>query len=81
MDYAETLKLAMTQIMAHKLRSFLTLLGMIIGMTAFMLVLSLLESGRALRDWARTRGIAELGLSEPSSENGAVQTVIPRALA
>jgi putative ABC transport system permease protein len=29
--------------MSHKLRSFLTLLGMIIGMTAFMVVLSLLQ--------------------------------------
>ena len=50
MDYAETLKLAMTQIMAHKLRSFLTLLGMIIGMTAFMLVLSLLQGFKVYVD-------------------------------
>ncbi|MBX3265234.1 MAG: ABC transporter permease [Acidobacteria bacterium] len=42
MNIAETLKLAFDSIMAHKLRSFLTLLGMIIGMTAFMIVLSLL---------------------------------------
>ncbi len=42
MNFAETLKLAFDSIMAHKLRSFLTLLGMIIGMTAFMVVLSLL---------------------------------------
>ena len=42
MNFAETLKLAFDSIMAHKLRSFLTLLGMIIGMTAFMIVLSLL---------------------------------------
>ncbi|QYO63218.1 ABC transporter permease [Leptolyngbya sp. 7M] len=43
MNIAETLKLAFASIMAHKLRSFLTLLGMIIGMTAFMVVLSLLQ--------------------------------------
>ena len=43
MNFAETLKLAMSAIWAHKLRSFLTLLGMIIGMTAFMVVLSLLQ--------------------------------------
>ncbi|HMQ04531.1 MAG TPA: ABC transporter permease [Pyrinomonadaceae bacterium] len=43
MNFAETLKLALSSIMAHKLRSFLTLLGMIIGMTAFMVVLSLLQ--------------------------------------
>jgi putative ABC transport system permease protein len=43
MNYAETLKLAFSAIWAHKLRSFLTLLGMIIGVTAFMVVLSLLQ--------------------------------------
>ncbi|MFZ1699389.1 MAG: ABC transporter permease [Pyrinomonadaceae bacterium] len=43
MDFNETLKLALAAITAHKLRSFLTLLGMIIGMTAFMVVLSLLQ--------------------------------------
>src|SRR3954471_5458795 len=43
MNYAETLKLAFDAIWAHKLRSFLTLLGMIIGVTAFMVVLSLLQ--------------------------------------
>lgn len=43
MDLTETLKLAFSAIWAHKLRSFLTLLGMIIGVTAFMVVLSLLQ--------------------------------------
>jgi len=43
MRFAETLKLAFDAIWAHKLRSFLTLLGMIIGVTAFMVVLSLLQ--------------------------------------
>ncbi|MBA2619955.1 MAG: ABC transporter permease [Acidobacteria bacterium] len=43
MNFAETLKLAFAAIWAHKLRSFLTLLGMIIGVTAFMVVLSLLQ--------------------------------------
>lgn len=43
MNLAETLKLALSQIWAHKLRSFLTLLGMIIGVAAFMLVLSILQ--------------------------------------
>ena len=43
MNFSETLKLAFTAIWAHKLRSFLTLLGMIIGVTAFMVVLSLLQ--------------------------------------
>ena len=43
MNFSETLKLAFDAIWAHKLRSFLTLLGMIIGVTAFMVVLSLLQ--------------------------------------
>src|SRR5215218_5311119 len=43
MNWSETLKLAFSAIWAHKLRSFLTLLGMIIGVTAFMVVLSLLQ--------------------------------------
>ena len=43
MNLTETLKLAFAAIWAHKLRSFLTLLGMIIGVTAFMVVLSLLQ--------------------------------------
>ena len=43
MNLSETLKLAFAAIWAHKLRSFLTLLGMIIGVTAFMVVLSILQ--------------------------------------
>jgi putative ABC transport system permease protein len=43
MNFSETIKLAFAAIWAHKLRSFLTLLGMIIGVTAFMVVLSLLQ--------------------------------------
>jgi len=43
MNFSETLKLALSQILAHKLRSFLTLLGMIIGVTAFMVVWSLIQ--------------------------------------
>ena len=43
MDFSETLKLALSAIWAHKLRSFLTLLGMIIAVAAFMVVFSLLQ--------------------------------------
>jgi putative ABC transport system permease protein len=43
MNFAETFKLAFAAIWAHKLRSFLTLLGMIIGVMAFMVVLSVLQ--------------------------------------
>ncbi|MEZ5307674.1 MAG: ABC transporter permease [Pyrinomonadaceae bacterium] len=42
MNLKETLKLALAAIWAHKLRSFLTLLGMIIAVAVFMLVLSVL---------------------------------------
>lgn len=50
MNFAETLKLALSQIWAHKLRSFLTLLGMIIGVTAFMVVFSVLQGFNAYID-------------------------------
>jgi len=43
MNFTETIKLAFAAIWAHKLRSFLTLLGMIIGVTAFMVVFSVLQ--------------------------------------
>lgn len=42
MNFTETLKLALDAIRAHKLRSFLTLLGVIIGVMTFMIVVSLL---------------------------------------
>jgi putative ABC transport system permease protein len=41
--FAETLKLALAAIWAHKLRSILTLLGMIIGVTAVVVVVSLIQ--------------------------------------
>jgi putative ABC transport system permease protein len=50
MNFSETLKLALSAIWAHKLRSFLTLLGMIIGVTAFMVVWSLLQGFNAYVD-------------------------------
>lgn len=50
MNFTETIKLAFAAIWAHKLRSFLTLLGMIIGVTAFMVVLSLLQGFNAYVD-------------------------------
>ena len=50
MNFTETIRLAFDAIWAHKLRSFLTLLGMIIGVTAFMVVLSLLQGFNAYVD-------------------------------
>ncbi|MER3431384.1 MAG: hypothetical protein C4324_10145 [Blastocatellia bacterium] len=50
MNWRETVQLAVSAIVAHKLRSFLTLLGMIIGVTAFMVVLSVLVGFSAYVD-------------------------------
>ncbi len=50
MNFAETLKLALAAIWAHKLRSFLTLLGMIIGVTAVVVVVSMIEGFNAYVD-------------------------------
>ena len=50
MEITETLKLALSAIWAHKLRSFLTLLGMIIGVMAFMVVFSVLTGFNAYID-------------------------------
>ncbi len=43
MKFVETLRLALAAIWAHKLRSALTLLGMIIGVMAFVVVVSLIQ--------------------------------------
>lgn len=43
MKFLETVKLAIAAIWAHKLRSALTLLGMIVGVTAFVVVVSLIQ--------------------------------------
>lgn len=43
MKLIETLKLALAAIWAHKLRSALTLLGMVIGVMAFVVVVSLIQ--------------------------------------
>ncbi|MBL8188330.1 MAG: ABC transporter permease, partial [Acidobacteria bacterium] len=43
MEFKETLKLAFDAIWSHKLRSALTLLGMIIGVTAVVVVVSLIQ--------------------------------------
>ncbi len=43
MNFSETFKLAIAAVWAHKLRSFLTLLGMIIGVTAVVVVVSMIQ--------------------------------------
>ena len=50
MPFLEALKLALSSIMAHKLRSFLTLLGVIFGVTTVIVVVSLIEGFNAYVD-------------------------------
>lgn len=50
MKFIETLKLALSAIWAHKLRSALTLLGMIIGVTAVVVVVSVIQGFNAYFD-------------------------------
>ncbi len=50
MKLIETLKLALAAIWAHKLRSALTLLGMVIGVTAVVVVVSMIQGFNAYVD-------------------------------
>ena len=50
MNFSETFKLALAAVWAHKLRSFLTLLGMIIGVTAVVVVVSMIQGFNAYVD-------------------------------
>jgi len=43
MPFLEALKLAISAILSHKLRSFLTLLGVIFGVATVIVVVSLIE--------------------------------------
>lgn len=43
MPFLEALKLAISSILSHKLRSFLTLLGVIFGVATVIVVVSLIE--------------------------------------
>jgi putative ABC transport system permease protein len=50
MPFLEALKLALSSIMAHKLRSFLTLLGVIFGVLTVIVIVSLIEGFNAYVD-------------------------------
>ena len=50
MSFFEALKLALSSILAHKLRSFLTLLGVIFGVATVIVVVSLIEGFNAYVD-------------------------------
>ena len=57
MPFLEALKLAIAAILAHKLRSFLTLLGVIFGVATVIVVVSLIEGFNAYVD----EKIADIG--------------------
>ena len=50
MPFLEALKLALSAILGHKLRSFLTLLGVIFGVATVIVVVSLIEGFNAYVD-------------------------------
>ena len=50
MKFIETLKLALSTVWAHKLRSALTLLGMVIGVASVVIVVSLIQGFNAYID-------------------------------
>ncbi len=50
MSFYEALKLAFASILSHKLRSFLTLLGVIFGVATVIVVVSLVEGFNAYVD-------------------------------
>src|SRR2546423_12825345 len=50
MPFLEALKLALSSILGHKLRSFLTLLGVIFGVATVIVVVSLIEGFNAYVD-------------------------------
>lgn len=47
MNFIENFKMAMDSIKANKLRSFLTMLGIIIGISSVIAILSLGEGGKS----------------------------------
>ena len=57
MPFLEALKLAISAILSHKLRSFLTLLGVIFGVATVIVVVSLIEGFNAYVD----EKIADIG--------------------
>lgn len=69
MSFIEALKLAFASIMAHKLRSFLTLLGVIFGVATVIVVVSLIEGFNAYVD----EKIANIGTNAFSVQRFAIE--------
>ena len=69
MPFLEALKLALAAILAHKLRSFLTLLGVIFGVATVIVVVSLIEGFNAYVD----EKIANIGTNAFSVQKYSIQ--------
>ncbi|MBX7170401.1 MAG: ABC transporter permease [Pyrinomonadaceae bacterium] len=69
MSFLESLKLASASILAHKLRSFLTLLGVIFGVATVIVVVSLIEGFNAYVD----EKIANIGTNAFSVQRFSVE--------
>jgi len=69
MLFAETIKLAISSILSHKLRSFLTLLGVIFGVATVIVVVSLVEGFNAYVD----EKIANIGTNAFSVQRFSVE--------
>ena len=69
MSFLEALKLAFASILGHKLRSFLTLLGVIFGVATVIVVVSLVEGFNAYVD----EKIANIGTNAFSVQRFSVE--------
>ena len=69
MSFFEALKLAFASILSHKLRSFLTLLGVIFGVATVIVVVSLVEGFNAYVD----EKIANIGTNAFSVQRFSIQ--------
>jgi len=65
MNIFESIKLALDAIWAHKLRSFLTLLGVIFGVATVIVVVSLIEGFNKYVD-EKIAGVSHLSNGIPS---------------
>ena len=73
MKLLEILKVAIAAIWAHKLRSALTLLGMIVGVTAFVTVVSLIQGFNVYID----EKIANIGAKSFHLRTSKIPTRLP----
>ena len=58
MNLKQAFKMAVKSIVSKKMRSFLTMLGIIIGVAAVVIMVSALSRGRTRRPWSTSRARA-----------------------